>query len=125
MLRTYLLSRTEITSIIKGCPKTKNGFYWCPRFLELVFLNGPVIEDDYFYDRELFINKLYFSNEDLKAFNSKKGLNFDIQFMKLKSNRFYEINGNLRTLQIKDKIYKELYTLEDVIDCFEMRYDQN
>ena len=79
MLTYYNLSRVELVKLIKSSNKTFDGNYWFPRFLELNFEKGKQSDSDYYYDREYFKYKMYFTRKDIEIFLSKKRNNkFDI-----------------------------------------------
>lgn len=115
---TYRYSREEIVEIIKKCDKTKDGFYWCPKFRILNIDEGDK-KDDYYYNRELFRFKLYFSDDEINLYLSKDRLDYNFLDFYRKSTRFYETNKNIVSLNINDYIAKKKFKVGELIDCFE------
>ena len=116
----YENSREENVKYIKKCEKTKEGYYWCPDFLNKNLNEGGLNDDEkYFYDRDLFKYKMYFSEEEINVYLSEKMCEFDIDQMYRKACLFHETNKELKKNKIKDKVGNYLFTLEELIDCFE------
>lgn len=114
----YKYSREEIVKIVKQCKKTKDGYYWCPKFR---FLNLDVgnNKDDYYYNREMFRFKMYFSDNELNVYLSKDRLDYNFLDFYRKSCRFYETNKNIDSLDIDDYVIGKKFKLGELIDCFE------
>lgn len=126
MLNYYNLSRTELVKLIKSSNRTLDGNYWFPRFLELNLEKGKQNDTGYYYEREYFKYKMYFTRNDIKTFLSKKKVRkFDIDELYRKSCMFYDTNKELFTLDINDFIPGRDYKLCELIDCFEYIYSTN
>lgn len=122
MIKNYAISRKDFLLLIKYSEKTKDGYYWYPIFPEICSKNGHISDEEYYYDREYFIHKLYFKPEELDAFLSKKKMEFDIENMYRKSIMFYDTNKELKYLKLEDTIPGSEFKLYELIDCFEYIY---
>ena len=116
MIASSLLSRTELKKMIENSPKTHDGYYFFPRFRALVQAKGKIKDNGYVYDRQIFHNKIIFSNDDLKMFVAKKRLKVDIDLMLLLDKKVNDVLEGLEYLDLKDKVFKQDYTLEELID---------
>ena len=116
MIASSLLSRTELKKMVENAPRTHDGYYFFPRFRALVQAKGKVKDSNYAYDRQIFYNKIVFSEEDLKMFVSKKKLKIDIDLMLLLDKKINDTIAGLEYLDLKDKVFKQDYTLEELID---------
>lgn len=114
----YRHSREEIVKTIRNCEKTKDGFYWCPKF-RILNLDVGNIKDDYYYKRELFEYKMYFSEKEIGVYLSKERLDYSFLDLYKKSQRFYENNKNIQSLNINDYVFKNKFKVGELIDCFE------
>lgn len=116
MIRSCLLSRQELVTLIKKSPKTHDNHYFFPRFKELVLIPGEMRDNDYFYDRSVFCEKICFSESDIKAFLSTKSMKYDIELNRFINNKLTETLKGYENLHVKDKIPNKNYTLGELID---------
>lgn len=116
MITSNLLSRSELKKLIITSPKTHDGYYFCPRFRSLVVAKGKIKDSQYAYDRQLFYNKAVFSDDDLKLFMAKKYIGTDIDLFCLLNNKVNDAIKGLEYLNLKDKVFDNDYTLEELID---------
>lgn len=124
MIKGYLLKRESIIKLILDSDKTKEGNYYCPFFEKINELSGNIKDINYYYNRSVFKNKVYFTEKDVELYSSNKEVkNFDIDDYRILSNKFYDIYEQIKSLDLKEKIPKEENTLEDVIDTFIYFYD--
>lgn len=123
MIRRYLLSRKEIISLILKAEKTKDSYYYYAKFDEINTLSGKE-QDDYFYPREIFMNKIYFADNDIKLYLAKKKINnFDeIDYQSL-NKKFKDIFNGLENLKLNEFVPGYKYTINDIIDNFEFKYN--
>lgn len=121
MLQNYKYTREEIIETIKKKnEKTKEGYYWCPYFIEMnMDENGLNCDDKYFYDRDVFKYKMYFSEKEMEAYISEKVCFVNIDDMYRKSCLFHETNYELKDHKLKDKVKNYLFNVEELIECFE------
>ena len=122
MIIEYEYCREQIAeNILCDGKKTNDGFYWYPSFIYENSLEGNCKDYEFYYPREMFKFKLYFSEDDIKAYLSKKKIdNFDIDFMFRKSIQFYDNNKELKKYKnINIKLPGVEFTLNELIDCFE------
>ena len=120
MIKYYKYKRYEIVEKIKKEKKTPDGYYWCPFFLEInLDDNGLNFDDEYFYDRELFKYKMYFSEIELDVYLSKNMCMFDVDDMYRKSCLFHESNKSLVNHKLTEKVDNYLCNVMELIECFE------
>lgn len=126
MIRSCLLSRKELVDLIKKSPRTKDGYYFFPRFKILMQTEGKIRDSGYYYDRYLFKDKICFDETDIKLFLSKKKIKVDFDLRKLVDDKVNQILEGLEYLELHDKIPGNDYTLEELIDsCIYITYYKN
>ena len=54
----YKYSRSDIVNKIKKCPKTKDGYYVCKKFMQWNKMIGEKLEKNFLFSREYFKNKI-------------------------------------------------------------------
>lgn len=116
MIRSNLFSRKELVELIKKSPQTKDGYYFFPRFKNLVMQQGKEKDTGFFYDRCLFKDKMCFHEDDLKVFLSKKKVKYDMQLEHFIDSKLQEALKGIEFLSLKDKLLDKDYTLEELID---------
>lgn len=116
MIQSCLLSREELMKMILNSQKTKDGYYFFPRFKILSRIKGKKKDNEYYYDRELFFNKMCFNDEEIKLFMSKRKMKYDIELMKIIDNRLNDILAGIEYLDLVDKIPDKDFNLEELID---------
>lgn len=116
MIRSCLLSRQELVTLIKKSQKTHDNYYYFPRFKELALIQGGVRDTDYFYDRRIFCDKTCFSEPDIKAFLSTKSMKYDTELSRFIDNKLIDALNGYEYLQVNDKIPNRSYTLGELID---------
>ena len=117
MLGCYKKTREDIVNIIKKCPKTKDGYYVCTKFINLNKQIGENKDSGYIYDRQNYSNKVCFSEEDIESYLEKKSKKYNVDKMKIKDDFIYEIIAKDLDLGINEKIPGEDFTLGELIDC--------
>ena len=121
---SYLFSREYIISIIrKKSEKTKDGYYFYPFFNFINCLKGNINDKDYYYNRYIFYNKYYFTDNDINIYLSKKNLDIDLFEYQKKINNFYEIIKNIKIKDLFSNIDGYLYNMNDIIDNYEFKYN--
>lgn len=118
MINHYKFSREDIVKIIKTKDKTEDGHYWFPDFDDFNELKGNK-EDSYYYSRDMFKHKMYFTDEDIQLYTAKKKKNTDIDFKYRKAVRFYEINKELKSFNVNDIVPPNKFTVAELIDAYE------
>lgn len=116
MITSNLLSRQELVDLIHQAPKTHDGYYYFPRFRNLVLAKGDVKDTGYFYDRSIFGNKMCFTDEEIRLFLAKRAIKHDFVLMRLVDNKLLEALNGIEFLLLKDKVYGKDYTLNELID---------
>lgn len=116
MIRSCLMSRKELIELIRKAPKTKDGYYYFPRFRALVMHTGDIKDDGYYYDRLLFKDKMCFDETDLKMFTARKKSCLDADLRRFIDNKLTEVLKGIEFLYLKDKVPGTDYTLEELID---------
>lgn len=119
MLNNYKFTRENIVKQITSFDEaTQDGHYWFPLFDEINEEKGENL-DDYFYPREMFKHKMYFTKEDIRLYLSKRKerINMDVKYRK--ALRFYETNKELKRFNVKDIVPPNEFTVGELIDAFE------
>ena len=116
MISSNLFSRKELVDMIKKSQKTHDGYYYFPRFRNLVLQKGKIKDTGYFYDRSIFEDKMVFTNEELEIFLAKRKKKFDIQLMHFIDTKLKDALFGIEFMGLKDKIIDKDYTLEELID---------
>lgn len=116
----YAYSRDDIVRTIRDCECTSDGIYWCPYVWDKLMREGLLDDSIYAYKREMFEKKMYFTENDIDLFLSEKKIfNLDELNYYNKSKRFSSINDDLKNLSIYDYVPNKLFTLEELLDCYE------
>lgn len=116
MIRSNLFSRKELVEMIRNSPKTHDGYFYFPRFRNLVMQQGKTKDNSYFFDRCIFQDKMCFSEDDIRAFLSKRRIKFDIQLSLYIDSKLKEVLNGIEFLALKDNLCGKDYTLEELID---------
>lgn len=119
MLNNYKFTRENVVKQITSFDEaTRDGHYWFPLFDEINEEKGENL-DDYFYPREMFKHKMYFTKEDIRLYLSKRKerINMDVKYRK--ALRFYETNKELKRFNVKDIVPPNEFTVGELIDAFE------
>lgn len=116
MLRSCLLSREEISTMILKAPMTHDGYIFFPRFRVLNQLTGKIPDMGYYYDRSLFNNKIVIDSLDLKLYLAKEEVKFDESLKTMIDNKLTEVLKGYDKLSLNDIIPNTSYTLEELID---------
>lgn len=124
MEKRFRYTRQKLMKIINKCRISSEGVYWCPFLIDLIELEGEISDDEYFYPREIFYKKMYFSEEDLEIFLSKTEKKLEINEYMHKNLNFYYTNQDILNLEIYDKI-NNLYTISELLDMYEFKYVNN
>lgn len=126
MLGCYDKSREDIIKIIKKCPMTEDGYYFCRIFPSLNKLPGEHLDKGYTFDRYLFENKICFNTAELEVYTEKDPSYYNIEKMKARDNFLYEIVKPDLKKKLNRKMKNSHYTLGDLIDSaifyFNYRY---
>lgn len=119
---SYKYSRYTLFRMIKACQKTEDGHYWTAFMPDLLLVEGRVKDSEYFYSREMFAKKMYFTERDVDIFMSKEALDVDeLEFAQV-SEKFFETNKDIGNLDVTMKLYQESFTVGELIDCFVFKY---
>lgn len=117
---SFKYSRTTLSKIIRHSNQTKDEFYWCPFIHTILLEPGSCQDNDYFYNRDLFEKKLYFTEYDLQLLMEKEEIQgFDQIYYKQKSEKFFNTNEELVNLEVYDRVPKNVFTVGELIDTFE------
>lgn len=116
MIRSNMFSRDELVLLIRKSPKTKDGYYFFPRFRELVLMAGKIRDTGYFYDRSIFKDKICFHETDIISFLSKKSIKMDIELGRFVDNKILDVLKGLDNLNLSCKIDSKGTTIEELID---------
>jgi len=116
MIRSNLFSRNELVEMIRKAPKTRDGYFFFPRFTNLVLAPGKIKDNGFFYDRSLFKEKMVFHEDDLKLFLSKRSIKMDMQLEHFLDAKLKDALKGLEFLDVNDKICGKDYTLGELID---------
>lgn len=116
MQNKYLYSREELADLIKKAPTTKDGFFFFPRFRYLIKVKGNKEDKGYYFNRELFFEKIVFSKEDINLLISKSKMPFDSELYEYLNKKINNCISGCEYLELKDFVFNEQYTLEELID---------
>lgn len=119
MINLYKFNRNDIINLIKAQKKTNDGHYWYPNFDDINEMKGNENDDEYYYARELFKHKMYFTVADIEIYLSKKKMKVNIDVKYRKALRFYEINKELKKFKIDDIVPPNEFTVAELIDSYE------
>lgn len=111
-----MFSREELVDMIKKSPRTKDGYFFFPRFRVLAFTPGKIKDTGYYYDRSIFSDKICFHEEDFRTFLAKRSIKMDFQLERFIDNKLKDALRGLEYLDLKDKVGSKGYTLEELID---------
>lgn len=118
----YALTRIQLKILIERSNKTKDGNYWCPWFPLVLKQRGFYNDVGYTYERCFFEDFTIFNEDLLEYFMKKSSLRHEdmskIEMIGGYMKGFYDNNKELATLNLKDVIPFNLYTLEELIDNF-------
>lgn len=123
MLGYYDKSREDIVKIIKKCPKTEDGYYFCKRFPKLNDAPGEKDDKGYTFDRCYFRNKFCFNNAELEIYTEKEPSYFNIDKMKTKDDFLYHIIKPEINRKLNKKVKDSHYTLGELIDSAIFYFD--
>jgi hypothetical protein len=115
MITSSLFSRKDLKVLIKNSPKTKDGYYYFPRFKSLLVTKGKIRDHGFIYDRSYFNKKMVFTDEDINAFMSKRKT-YDIDYMRYRDNKLADVLSGLEFLELNDYVFDYKYTIEELID---------
>lgn len=118
MINYFKFDRNEIINIIKKKKRTKDGHYWCPEFMQMNELKGNK-EDEYYYARELFRYKMYFTEKDIDLYLAKKKKNANMDIKYRKALRFYDTNKELTKFKVDDIVPPNAFTVSELVDAYE------
>lgn len=124
MKSNFKLERIELTSIILKSQQTPDGYYWCPRFRELLTINGDAYDGEYYYDRSIFKDSVYFSTYDLDIFLSRIKKDFDVDEYKQKKSDFLSKNEDILNIKDVNSLIPPVnsYSISELIDGYEYLY---
>lgn len=116
MIRSNMFTRDELADLIRKQPKTKDGYYFFPRFRKLILMSGKNRDAGYYYDRSIFKDKICFHETDIISFLSKKSTKMDIDLERFIDNKLLDVLKGLDNLNLCCKINSKGPTLEELID---------
>lgn len=125
MIIGYRFTRQEIADKIKSCcKKTKDGIYWIPKITPFISLPGLNEDNKYYYERQEFARKLYFTDFDFLYFLAEKPLNnYIYAIMKKIDSSFLDNNYDTIGLELKQKVSHYDFTLEELLNNYiNLRY---
>ena len=82
MLGYYKKAREDIVKLIRNSPVTKDGYYYCKEFKDINLKTGDILDKKYIYSRDMFTNKICFTNADVEAYLETDFNSYDIYSMK-------------------------------------------
>lgn len=115
---SYMITRTKIYKLIRRCRQTGDGFYWCPVVRFLLDIEGPYV-DTYYYPRELFIKKMYYSEYDLDMFMSKEEMDVNESEYWNDEEMFYDTNKELTSFEVYDNVVGQKFSIGELVDNYE------
>lgn len=119
MIRSTLMTRSELKDLILKSPQTTDGYYFCPRFKALVLQPGQVRDEGYYYDRDIFKNKICFSITSVKMFVAKSEMDphqADVDQIRWIDQKLEDVLKGIEFLNLDDKVPDTTYTLDELID---------
>lgn len=119
MINGYRFSREEIVKLIQEkCERTRDGIYWTPNISAYLCSKG-LCEDKYYYQREDFLNKVYFTPLDFEYFlTTDKKNNYIYDTMKAIDKNFINNNYDTFNLKLKNTVKPYLFNLEELLDNY-------
>lgn len=120
MISGYRFTRQELVDKIKACcKKTKDNIYWIPKITPFISLKGLNEDRKYFYNRDEFSKKIYFTDYDFLYFLTEKPLNRHIYaVMKKIDDAFLNNNYDTIGLELKQKVLPFDFTLEELLNNY-------
>lgn len=119
MIRSCLISRKELKDLIMASPQTRDGYYFCPRFKALVLQPGKERDSGFYYDRDVFKNKMCFSITSIKMLLARHEMDpklADVDQIRWIDQKLDETLKGIEFLSLSDKVPNMDYTLEELID---------
>lgn len=119
MLGYYEYSRKNIVNMIKNSPRTEDGYYFMKDFpiINLKQSNDHGEKDnDFFYNRELFKNKIIFSEYEINSYISSTDLNLDIERMQALDLKLKDVIQEFIMYELNDEIPNYEFNLNELID---------
>lgn len=120
MILGYKYNREEIVKMIQEkCEKTKDGIYWTPNIAVYIFARGLVDDRKYAYDRNDFVEKVYFTPIDIDYFLAKRKKNdFTYRDLKKIDKKFMENNYDTFGLKLKNKVRPYDFNVEELLNNY-------
>lgn len=125
MIDGFRFSRQEIVKLIQEkCERTKDGIYWTPNISAYLSTRGFSEDIDYYYPREDFLDKVYFTKTDFDYFLSKERKNnYIYENMRAIDKKFIENNYDTFGLKLKQKVKPYDFNVEELLNNYIfMRY---
>lgn len=125
MIEGFKFSREEIVKMIKEkCERTKDGIYWTPNISAYLSTKGFTEDKDYYYPREDFFNKVYFTKLDFDYFLAiGRKNNYIYDLMHEIDKKFLETNYDTFGLKLKQKVKPYDFNVEELLNNYIfMRY---
>lgn len=125
MINGFKFTREEIVKMIEEkCEKTRDGIYWTPNIAAYLTIRGLTDDKKYYYKREDFFNKVYFTKIDFTYFLSTKKLDaYTFNMMKEIDKKFICNNYDTFGLTLKKKVKPYDFNVEELLDTYVfMRY---
>lgn len=120
MILGYKFSREEIVNMIKEkCEKTKDDIYWTPNISVFLLQRGLSEDKKYYYPREDFYTKVYYTQLDFDFFLATKPINNYIHSMMQKIDESFN-NNNYDTfgLKLKHKVKPYDFNVEELLNNY-------
>ena len=120
MINGYRFTRQELVDKIKKyCKKTKDNIYWITKITTFISLKGLDEDKKYYYPRDDFKDKVYFTTLDFIYFLAEKPINEHVfSLMKKIDQSFLTINYDTIGLELKQKVTPYDFTLEELLDNY-------
>ena len=126
MIQGFKFSREEIVKLIKErCERTTDGIYWTPDIAAYLSTKGFTEDKDYYYPREDFLSKVYFTKLDFDYFlATERKNNYIYDLMREIDNKFLENNYDTFGLKLKQKVKPYDFNVEELLNNYIfMRYN--
>ena len=121
---SYKYTRSEFTKLIRKCPKINSYTYWIVSIQDCLFkydINESYDENKYFYKRNNFANKYFFTIDDIMVFNSIDEIQgLDIKQYNKLNDEFYLANKDLifDILPLNHRWYNNNFTKKEALSAY-------
>ena len=116
MIGSYKFTREEIVNKIRRCPKTKDGYYVCKKFIYWNMSNGEKLEKDYLSPRDYFRIKICFDELDIKRYTTKSNFDGNVNLMIRRDEFLHDVIIKDLKYPLRKKFPGKKFSLSDLID---------